>query len=168
MFALRLAALSLACCAAAGAGHAQTGTSAAWEAGVRAADQAYWNAYNRADPDAMNAWLAPDVEFYHDRGGKLIGKKALAAANMAMKTAEVKLRREAVPGSVHFFPLRQGDKVYGVLVNGEHRFYAHPAGQPESLLGQAYFSNLMLLQGKQWRVARIYSYEHVGAPDPGK
>lgn len=142
---------------------AQSENTVPWDQDARAADQAYWDAYNHADPDKMNAWLAPDVEFYHDRGGKLIGKEALSAANEVMKTATVKLRREAVPGSVHFFPLRQGETLYGAFVTGEHRFYARPAGEPEKLVGQANFSQLMLLQGKQWRIARVFSYEHEDA-----
>jgi hypothetical protein len=135
----------------------------AWETGARAADDAYWAAYNAADPDAMNAWLADDVEFYHDRGGIVIGKPALAAVNAGMKTMPVKLRREAVPGTLHFFPMRKGDDIYGVLVTGEHQFYIHPQGKPERRVGRSYFSNLMLLKDRQWRVARIYSYEHVDA-----
>lgn len=35
--------------------------------------------------------------------------------------------------------------------------------KPERRAGQSSFSNLMLLQANQWRVARIYSYEHVDA-----
>ena len=80
-----------------------------------------------------------------------------------MKAATVKLRREAVPGSVHFYPLRQGEILYGAFVTGEHRFYANPTGEPEKLVGQANFSQLMLLQKKQWRIARIFSYEHEDA-----
>lgn len=142
---------------------AQPEKSVPWDRDARAADQAYWDAYNHADPDKMNVWLAPDVEFYHDRGGKLIGKKALSVANEVMKTATVKLRREAVPGSVHFFPLRQGENLYGVFVTGEHRFYARPPGEAEKLVGQANFSQLMLLQGKEWRITRVFSYEHADA-----
>jgi hypothetical protein len=147
---------------------AQPAADTPWDAGARAADKAYWEAYNRVDPNGMNAWLAQDVEFYHDRGGKLIGKKALSAVNDGMKSAPVKLRREAVPGTVHFFPMRQGETLYGAIVTGEHRFYARPAGAPETLAGHANFSHLMLLQGKQWRISRIFSYEHVDAPAPAK
>jgi len=50
------------------------------------------------------------------------------------------------------------------MVTGEHRFYARPADAPETLAGHANFTHLMLLQGKQWRIARIFSYEHVDAP----
>ena len=143
---------------------AQPVADAAWDAGARAADKAYWEAYNRADPDGMNAWLAQDVAFYHDRGGTLIGKKALSAVNDGMKSAPVKLRREAVPGTIRFFPMRQGETLYGAIVTGEHRFYARPKDAPETLAGHANFTHLMLLQGKQWRIARIFSYEHVDAP----
>lgn len=142
---------------------AQEANALPWDKEARAADQAYWDAYNNADPEKMNVWLAPDVEFYHDRGGKLIGKKALSAANKVMEAATVKLRREAVSGSVHFYPLRQGEVLYGAFVTGEHRFYVHPTGEPEKLVGQANFSQLMLLQKKQWRIARIFSYEHEDA-----
>jgi hypothetical protein len=143
---------------------AQPAADTAWDAGARAADKAYWEAYNRADPDGMNTWLASDVEFYHDRGGKVIGKEALSAVNEGMKSAPVKLRREPVPGTVRFFPMRQGETLYGAIVTGEHRFYARPAGAPETLAGHANFTHLMLLQGKQWRISRIFSYEHVDAP----
>ena len=165
----RLVALSFILFAAqSGAAFAQPAKTDAWEAGARAADTAYWTAYNRADPVAMNAWLAPDVEFYHDRGGKLIGKKALSAANAVMKTSANRLRREAIAGSVHFFPMREGEKVYGAVVTGRHRFYVKESGKPEFVAGDADFSHLMLLQGKEWRIARIFSYEHVDAPAAGK
>jgi len=139
-----------------------------WDRAARAADKAYWDAYNRADPDKMNSWLTSDVEFYHDRGGELHGKKALSNANNVMRTATVKLRREAVPGTVHFFPMRRGETLYGAIVTGEHRFFARPKGESETLVGHANFSHLMVLQGKQWRIARIFSFEHVDASDPGK
>lgn len=134
-----------------------------WEASARQADESYWNAYNNVDPQGMNAMLADDVEFYHDRGGKILGKKALAATNEGMKKAEHKLRREAVPGTVRFFPMRKGDDVYGVMVTGEHRFYVLPKGQPEFLVGRAYFTQLMQLKGNAWKISRIFSYEHVDA-----
>ena len=151
-----------------GAAVAAPAAPAAWEAGARAADNAYWAAYNRADADAMNAWLAQDVEFYHDRGGKLLGKKALSAANDVMKTNPIKIRREAVPGTVRFFPMREGEAIYGAVVTGEHTFHAREPGKPEAYAGRAYFSHLMLLRDKQWRVARIFSYEHVDASSPRK
>ncbi|MFC0169375.1 nuclear transport factor 2 family protein [Pseudoduganella danionis] len=134
-----------------------------WERSARRADEAYWNAYNRADADGMNAFLADDVEFYHDRGGTLIGKPALAAANDSMKGSAVRMRRAAIPGTVRFFPMRLDEQVYGVLVTGEHAFYVTPKGEAEFKAGQAYFTQLMRMQGQDWRISRIFSYEHVDA-----
>ena len=133
------------------------------EAAVRQADDAYWAAYNRADPVAMNAFLADDVEFYHDRGGTLIGKKALAAVNSEMDGGDHTLRREAIPGTVKFFPMRKDDVVYGYLSTGEHQFIVLPKDKPEFPAGRALFTQLWVLQGKAWKVSRIFSYEHADA-----
>lgn len=133
------------------------------EAAVRQADDAYWAAYNRADPVAMNAFLADDVEFYHDRGGSLIGKKALAAVNSEMGADDHTLRREAIPGTVKFFPMRKDDVIYGYLSTGEHQFIVVPKDKPEFPAGRALFTQLWVLQGKEWKVSRIFSYEHADA-----
>lgn len=121
-----------------------------WDRAAQAADQAYWDAYNQVDPDKMNRWLTSDVEFDHDRGGKLHGKKALSDANNVMRTATI------------------SETLYRAIVTGEHRFFARPKGEPEALVGHANFSHLMVLQGKQWRIARIFSFEHVDAAGSGK
>ncbi|SDG66441.1 MULTISPECIES: nuclear transport factor 2 family protein [unclassified Duganella] len=143
----------------------QVWAQADWEAGARQTDDAYWAAYNRADADKMNSFLADDVEFYHDRGGALIGKKALAAVNDEMKSDGDKLRREALPGSVHFFPMRKDDVIYGALVSGEHQFFVIPKDKPAFAVGRAYFTQLMVLKDGAWKVSRIFSYEHVDAPE---
>lgn len=132
-----------------------------WEREVRKIDHDYWAAYNRRDPVAMNAFLADDVEFYHDRGGTLIGKPALAAANGGMKTNPDHLRREEFPGTVRFYPMRRGDDVYGAVVTGEHIFYITEPGKVEQRAGRALFTHLLLRKDGQWHITRILSYEHV-------
>lgn len=134
-----------------------------WDKPLRAADDAYWAAYNRADAVAMNAMLADDVEFYHDRGGSLVGKAALSGANDVMKTSKDRLRRAAVDGTVHFYPMRKGEQLYGAMVTGEHQFFATSPGKPESFAGRARFTQLMVLDGAQWKVSRIFSYDHLDA-----
>lgn len=134
-----------------------------WQLEAQKLDDTYWAAFNRGDADGVNAFLADDVEFYHDRGGMLIGKAALAAVNDGMKTATQRIRREVLPGTVHIYPLRKGDEIYGAILNGEHRFYINAKGKPEKLAGGAIFSHLLLLKGKVWKIARIYSYEHLDA-----
>jgi ketosteroid isomerase-like protein len=131
-----------------------------WEHEVRRLDHDYWAAYNRRDSVAMNSFLSDDVEFYHDRGGTLIGKSALAAANEGMRTNPDHLRREEVPGTVRFFPMRHGDDIYGAVVTGEHRFYITEVGKKERPVGRALFTHLLLRQDGKWHITRILSYEH--------
>jgi ketosteroid isomerase-like protein len=134
-----------------------------WEAAVRKADHSYWDAYNRRDPVTMNSFLADDVEFYHDRGGTLIGKAELGKANSVMKTNKARLRRALVPGSLHLYPMRRGEQIYGAVVTGEHDFFAMESGKADQLLGRALFTHLMLLKDGQWKIARILSYSHMDA-----
>ncbi len=132
-----------------------------WLITAMAADNAYWAAFNHQDAKSMNEFLTDDVEFYHDRGGMLIGKKKLAAVNDRMGKDSTKIRREAVPGTIHMFPMRNGEEVYGAIVSGEHKFYVTQKGKPEIFTGHAYFTQLMLLKNGKWKVSRIFSYEHV-------
>jgi hypothetical protein len=135
-----------------------------YQAEAEQVDARYWAAYNRVDPAGMNALVSDDVEFYHDRGGSLIGKAALSAVNNGMTTAQNHLRRVAVPGTVHVFLMRKGEDVYGAVVTGEHQFYVVPKGKPEFAAGRSHFTQLMTVKGKEWKITRIFSYEHVDAP----
>jgi ketosteroid isomerase-like protein len=130
-----------------------------WEHAVKAVDEAYWAAYNRADAATMNAMLADDAEFYQDRTGALIGKEALARANETMQAGAHRLRRQVVAGTLQFSPLRKDEQVYGAVVSGEHQFFADGTGKDESQAARVHFTELMLLKGAQWKVARILSYE---------
>ena len=145
---------------AASAVHAAPGPPV-WETAVRKADQAYWDAYNRRDPDTMNSFLTEDVEFYHDRGGTLIGKRELGKVNSGMKTNKARLRRTLVPGSLHVYPMRRDETIYGAVVTGEHDFFALETGKADQLLGRALFTHLMVLKDGQWKIKRILSYSHI-------
>lgn len=134
-----------------------------YQAEAEQVDARYWAAYNQVDPAGMNALVSDDVGFYHDRGGSLIGKAALSAVNNGMTTMQNHLRRVAVPGTVHVFLMRKGEEVYGAVVTGEHQFYVIPKGKPEFLAGRSYFTQLMTVKGKEWKITRIFSYEHVDA-----
>ncbi|CTP83389.1 hypothetical protein XTPLMG730_0446 [Xanthomonas translucens pv. phlei] len=73
--------------------------------------------------------------------------------------AQRPLRREAVTASLQFHPLAGGF----ALLSGTHRFYVQRNGKPESLDGQAEFTNLWQAVDGHWRMRRIYSYAHGAA-----
>lgn len=133
---------------------------------VRAADAAYWQAYNGCDYAALDSLTAENVEFYHDKGGITNGRAALTdsvrryiCGNFAQS-----VRREADAKDVEIHLLNAGPKVYGALITGSHRFFEVPkgagAGGPGTLTGRALFTILWLRKGDGWELSRVFSYDH--------
>lgn len=131
-----------------------------WEAQVRKTDDAYWHEFNFGTSAALNSYLAADVEFYHDLGGTVIGWDALAKVNAGMDGPGNRARRMVVPASLHIFPMRKGDDIYGAIVSGDHEFYTTDAGKIVKKTFQSSFTHLMLVKDGVWKIARIYSYNH--------
>lgn len=128
-------------------------------------DSLFWTGYNRCDTALTGQFLADDLEFYHDKGGIINGRKDL---NMALKknlcsNPDWHLRREALPGTVKVFPLQNGDTIYGALISGEHYFYITEKGKPEFRNGHANFTHLWLKQNGVWKMTRILSFDHHAA-----
>lgn len=133
------------------------------EAAVIEADRKFWEAYNACDVDEMATYWTEELEFYHDKGGLSSGRTELAQETRdgMCKPDGAKLRREAIPGSVHFYELAD----YGGILVGEHVFYVNQPGHPEYLDGQARFTHVWQLDGQKWRMHRVLSYDH-GPPRP--
>jgi len=132
------------------------------EQAVRDADARYWQAFNTCDMAAMEGLFTDDVEFYHDKTGLTSSKVAVIDSLRKGPCADPKmrLRREAVEGSLRFHPLAGGY----ALLSGTHRFYATETGKPERLDGQAEFTNLWQSVDGQWRMRRVFSYAHGPVP----
>lgn len=134
----------------------------AWEAEVRQFDTRYWNAFNSCDVPTLAQMNTEDLEFYHDVAGVIKGKATFAdtfAKNICGR-ADAGVRREAIAESMKFYPMRDGGKLYGAIVSGEHRFYDVPKGRAEVLTGQARFTHTLLLKDGQWKVSRVLSFDH--------
>jgi len=125
-------------------------------------DASFWRSYNDCDLGGMEAFFTPDVEFYHDKGGITLGLPRLIEALKSgiCGDAASRVRREAVPGTVHVFVMRDGDPAYGAVFSGDHRFYVRDEKGPERLTGVARFTHLWLLRDGAWKMARILSYDH--------
>lgn len=132
------------------------------ESQVRAADARFWQAYNACDMETMGDLLTADVEFYHDKTGLTVSRQAVVESLRKGPCADpgMRLRREAVDGSLQFHPLQGGHAV----LSGRHRFYAQEAGKPEHLDGQAEFTTVWQSDDGRWRMHRVLSYDHGPAP----
>lgn len=126
-------------------------------------DAAYWQAYNTCDVATMEKMSADDLEFYHDQGGVMKGVPAFAAAmkNNICGNPNNKVRREAVAGTMHIYPMRGGGKVYGAVISGEHQFYNTAKGGAEVAGSRARFTHMLLLKDGAWKVSRVLSFDHV-------
>jgi ketosteroid isomerase-like protein len=133
-----------------------------WESDLKKFDAAYWQAYNQCDVATMEKMSADDLEFYHDQGGVMKGVPAFAAAmkKNICGNANNKVRREAVAGTVHVFPMQDKGKVYGAVMSGDHQFFNTSKGGQEVPGSRARFTHLLVLKDGEWKIARVLSYDH--------
>lgn len=132
------------------------------ERDVRAADAAFWRAYNGCDMTAIGALLTADVEFYHDTTGLTTTRAGVVDSlrNGPCATPDLRLRREVIDDSIAFHPLAGG---YAVL-SGRHRFHVRTGDAPERLDGQAEFTTLWQFDDGHWQMHRVLSYSHGPVP----
>ena len=144
---------------------AHAAPQAGWDAALRTFDDAYWAAYNRCDLKALSTMNTDDLEFYHDLGGVMHGKAQFDAAmakNICGNPSRM-VRREAMAGTVHIYPMMNGGVLYGAVIEGGHQFYNGSPGAPEVLEGKARFTSLFLYKDGAWKLARALSYDHMPA-----
>jgi hypothetical protein len=129
-------------------------------------DSLFWQAYNTCDVEKFKDFVAEDIEFYHDKGGITSGLAALnnSIKNNLCSNPGLRIRREAVPGTIKLFSLQQSNVIYGAILSGDHYFYVTEAGKKERREGLAKFTHLWLLKDGSWKMTRIFSYDHGPAP----
>lgn len=115
-------------------------------------DVLFWKAYNSCDIAAMESMFTDDVEFYHDKNGVTIGLKNLRESLIDGLCANgPSLQREPKEGTVQIFPMNG----IGAIISGQHYFTKD--GQR---LDVARFNHLWVLKDSQWKMSRVFSYDH--------
>ena len=118
--------------------------------------------FNECDLTQFKNLTTDDLEFYHDENGVLNSNEEFAtvmANGICKKDNPYKPRRELVEGSLEVFPLYSNGILYGAVQNGEHKFYERFEGT-EKAGSTAKFSHLWILENDQWKIKRIYSFNH--------
>jgi hypothetical protein len=133
---------------------------------VLALDSTFWQHYNNCNIDAMCSFFTDDIEFYHDKGGILNGLDNVLATSKRnlCSNDNFRLRREMVAGSEKVFPMKDGEKLYGAILSGQHVFYILEKGKEPRLDGLARFTHLLLKTESGWKMSRVLSYDHGPAP----
>lgn len=145
---------------------AQRYTARELTAAILRTDSLMFDAYNACDTARFRRFLASDLEFYHDQGGLMRGADStvLALQRNLCSNADLRIYRQAVPGSLQVFPIQH----YGAILSGQHYFYhITQNGARMTLEGIARFTHLFKQEGETFRATRILSYDHqpVGQDD---
>lgn len=121
--------------------------------------------FDGCDPAALADLVTEDMEFYHDKGGAMIGRQALVGdysrSCEARKAPDAwRSRRALVPDTLRVYPIPG----FGAVEEGTHLFYERQGDGPERLAGRARFSVLWKLDADgQWRMTRAFSIDHTAA-----
>lgn len=126
-------------------------------------DSLLFNAgFNTCDLTQFKNLTTEDLEFYHDKNGIINSNEEFVnvmANGICKKDNPYKARRELIEGSLQVFPLYDEGTLYGAIQNGEHKFYERFEGK-EKAGSIAKFSSLWIYENNQWKIKRIYSFDH--------
>jgi hypothetical protein len=114
-------------------------------------DAELFDSYNACELERFGRSLAQDVEFYHDKGGLMVGRQPVVDA--VKQNICNKVRRELIPGSLVSYPMAN----YGLVQLGQHRFCTVGTNK---CTGTGRFVHLWRLTGGVWEATRIISYDH--------
>jgi len=117
--------------------------------------------YNHCDTVQFRKLLSDDFEFYHDIGGLTESKEEFIENIPSLCNMNYKATRKLLDGSMKVFPLYSDGDLYGVIQLGIHEFYGEKDSEPKYLTSTAKFTHVWILEGEDWKLKRILSYDHV-------
>ncbi|ASK30230.1 DUF4440 domain-containing protein [Chryseobacterium sp. T16E-39] len=116
--------------------------------------------FNQCDLSHYNSIISNDLEFYHDKGGITAGKEAfIASIKNNICGGPNKVKRELVPNTMQVYPLYNNNVLYAFIQEGEHEFSELFKGKWNKG-SRAKFTILWILEGKDWKMKRVLSYDH--------
>jgi ketosteroid isomerase-like protein len=118
-------------------------------------DRRLFEAFDTCNVDAYASYLSPDLEFYHDEGGKTGYQEQLDSLRQRCGEGLV-LRRDLVKESV----VIDAAPGFGAIEAGTHRFYARQKDGTEHLDAMAKFTEIWSKASGSWKLVRVISYDH--------
>ncbi len=116
--------------------------------------------FNTCDLSHYDSIVSDDLEFYHDKGGITSGKTAfIASIKNNICGGPNKVKRELVPSTLKIYPLYNHTTLYAFIEEGEHEFAELYKGKWNKG-SRAKFTILWILDGKDWKMKRVLSYDH--------
>ncbi|MCE2612335.1 nuclear transport factor 2 family protein [Flavobacteriaceae bacterium D16] len=120
-------------------------------------------AYNKCDTLMGRKLVSKDFEFYHDQGGALLNEPNELASEIMVEDLSWICNdayRILVTNSMEVFPLYAENKLYGAIQKGNHQFYEVENKIPTELKTNAKFIHLWILEDNDWKLKRVFSFDH--------
>lgn len=119
------------------------------------ADRKLFEAFAACNIDAYASYLSPELEFYHDQGGKTGYQEQLDSLRQRCSEGLV-LRRELVKDSL----VVNAAPGFGAIEAATHQFYAKQKEGTEHLDATARFTEIWSKASGSWKLVRVISYDH--------
>ncbi len=131
---------------------------------IKLLDSLYFDvAYNHCDSALARTLVSSDFEFYHDKGGVLLDSAGELASEIMIEDFTRVCEgtyRKLVNSSMEVFPLYEGEKMYGVLQQGDQEFYNRENDLPTTLRTKSKFIHLWIIEPEGWKLQRVFSFDH--------
>ena len=116
-------------------------------------DAEMFAAFNAHDVDKLMFYFAPNLEFFHDKGG-LANFSQTKEGFTRMFAQSPDISRTLVPGSLEVFPVKD----YGAMHIATQRFCHVENGRNDC--GNSKFVMVWQQQADTWKITRVVSYDH--------
>ena len=116
-------------------------------------DAEMFAAFNAHDVDKLMSYFAPNLEFFHDKGGLAnFSQTKEGFARLFAQSPDIS--RTLVPGSLEVFPVKD----YGAMHIATQRFCHVENGRNDC--GNSKFVMVWQQQADTWKITRVVSYDH--------
>jgi len=123
--------------------------------------QLFDEGFNQCKLDRFEKLAAPDLEFFHDKGGRQNRAEFLKASRENVcGNPEGKPVRTLVAGSTQIFALENNGVLYGAVQQGVHRFHLKGTDTAKAGYTLAKFTHVWILNKGQWQLKSAISYDH--------
>lgn len=144
------------------AAKAQVGGNSALFKTVMALDSRLFDeGFNQCQLARFDTLAAPDLEFFHDKGGRQNRAEFLKAVRQNIcGNPDSRPVRTLVPGSTQVFILENNGVLYGAIQQGVHRFHTQGQDPFKSGYTEAKFSHVWILNKGVWQLKTALSFDH--------
>jgi hypothetical protein len=123
--------------------------------------QLFDEGFNQCKLARFETLATPDLEFFHDKGGRQNRAEFLKASRQNIcGNPNSRPVRTLLPGSTQVFPLENNGVLYGAIQQGVHRFHTQDQDPAKTGYTDAKFSHVWIVNKGVWQLKTALSFDH--------